>query len=167
MCPRVRLRVLGRLPRAPVRAVAHVSVRSLAVPTPARMFSVRVRGDFGEILADDRWQGYPEQRGELLDFIVANEIEGILWLTGDFHMSTASRVDTPGGVAEEMWEVMVGTGGSFLNIAADLVEPMEQFPVIFAQWCTCLLHLDPGLGVVRVEWVGDDGIVLEAFEISL
>ena len=47
---------------------------------------------FGEVLADDRWQGYPEQRGELLDFIVGNEIEGVLSLTGAFHMSTACRI---------------------------------------------------------------------------
>jgi len=122
---------------------------------------------FGEVLADDRWQGYPDQRGELLDFIVGNEIEGVFSLTGDFHMSTASRVDVPGGVAEELWEIMVGTGGSFLNIAADLVEKTDQFPVIFAEWCTCLLHLDPGMGRVQVEWVGDDGSVLETFELSL
>jgi alkaline phosphatase D len=119
---------------------------------------------FGQAVADDRWQGHPAQRSELLDHVVAHEIEGILWITGDFHMSTASRVDPPGGVAENQWEVMVGTGGSFLNIAAELLEPREQFPVIFAQWCSTLIHLDPGTGQVRVEWVGDDGQIIETFE---
>ena len=82
-------------------------------------------------------------------------------------MSTASRVDPPGGVAENQWEIMVGTGGSFLNIAAELLEPREQFPVIFAQWCSTLIHLDPGTGLARVEWVGDDGQIIEVFEIEL
>jgi len=122
---------------------------------------------FAEALADDRWQGYPEQRREILDHILAHEVEGVLWITGDFHMSTASRIDPPGGAAEELWEIMVGTGGSFLNIAAELLEPREQFPVIFAQWCSTLFHLDPGTGQVRVEWVGDDGSVLDTFEIFL
>jgi len=116
---------------------------------------------FGDALKGDRWQGYPEQRGELLDHIVGGEIEGVLWITGDFHFCTASRVDMPGGVAEEQWEVMVGPGGSTLNIAAMLYEPTEQFPVIFAEWSSTLIHLDPGTGTVVVEWIADDGVVLD------
>jgi hypothetical protein len=67
----------------------------------------------------------------------------------------------PGGVAEEQWEVMVGPGGSTLNIAAMLYEPTEQFPVIFAEWSSTLIHLDPGTGTVVVEWIADDGVVLD------
>jgi alkaline phosphatase D len=122
---------------------------------------------FGNALKADRWQGYPGQRGELLDHIVGGEISGVLWITGDFHFGTASRVDPSGGVAFDQWEVMVGPGGSTLNIGAMLVEPSEQFPVIFAEWSSNLIHLDPGTGQVVVEWVGDDGAVIERMDLQL
>ena len=122
---------------------------------------------FAQALVRDRWQGYPEQRSEILDHIVANAVEGVLWITGDFHMCTASRIDPLEGVAADLWEVMVGPGGSFLNIAAKLVEPSDQFPVIFAEYCSTLIHLDPGTGDVQVEWIGDDGSVLGEIALTL
>jgi len=122
---------------------------------------------FAQALVRDRWQGYPEQRSEILDHIVANAVEGVLWITGDFHMCTASRLDPLEGVAADLWEVMVGPGGSFLNIAAQLVEPNDQFPVIFAEYCSTLIHLDPGTGAVRVEWIGDDGFVMGEIDLEI
>jgi len=122
---------------------------------------------FGEVLMADRWQGYPKQRGEIIDHIVGNAIEGVLWITGDFHFCTASRIDIPDGPAMDQWEVMVGPGGSTLNFAANLLEPSEQFPVIFAEWSSTLIHLDPGTGTVRVEWVGDSGEIWEQFELTI
>lgn len=122
---------------------------------------------FGSAFESDRWQGYPAQRGELLDHIVGNEIEGILWITGDFHFCSASRVDAKDGVGTDQWEIMVGPGGSSLNVVADLVEPSEQFPLLFGAWSSSLIHLDPGTGQVRVQWVGDDGEVVEQFEVQL
>ena len=122
---------------------------------------------FAQALIRDRWQGYPAQRSEILDHIVANDVEGVLWITGDFHMCTASRIDPLEGVAADLWEVMVGPGGSFLNIAAKLVEPNDQFPVIFAEYCSTLIHLDPGTGTVRVEWVADDGSVWDEITLAL
>ena len=122
---------------------------------------------FAQALVRDRWQGYPEQRREILDHIVANDLQGVLWITGDFHMCTASRLDSAEGLASDLWEIMVGPGGSFLNIAAQLVEPSDQFPVIFAEYCSTVIHLDPGTGLVQVEWVGDDGEVIESVEINL
>jgi alkaline phosphatase D len=122
---------------------------------------------FGAALEQDRWQGHPDQRGELLDHIVGNDIDGVLWITGDFHFCSASRVDPEGGVASDQWEIMVGPGGSNLNIVADLIEPSEQFPVLFGARSSNLIHLDPGTGHVRVQWVGDDGEVVEEFEIDI
>ena len=122
---------------------------------------------FGAAFKDDRWQGYPDQRGEILDHIVGNEIEGVLWITGDFHLCTASRIDPEGGVAADLWEIMVGPGGSTINLVADLIEPSEQFPVLFGAWSSNLIHLDPGTGRVMVQWVGDEGEVVEQFELTI
>ena len=70
-------------------------------------------------------------------------------------------------MASDHWEIMVGPGGSNLNIVAELIEPSEQFPLLFGAWSSNLIHLDPGTGQVRVQWVGDDGEVVEQFEIYI
>jgi len=114
----------------------------------------------GDVLDEDRWQGYPDQRHEILSHIEEEALEGILWITGDFHMGTISRVDPLEGLAAERWEVMVGSAGSTPNILASLYDNPEQFPVMFDDWNSALLRLDPGLGEVRVTYLGDDGTVL-------
>ena len=40
---------------------------------------------------EDRWQGYPEQRQELLDFIAESSIENVWFLAGDFHMGPSGE----------------------------------------------------------------------------
>lgn len=122
---------------------------------------------FGPFLERDRWTGYPDQRTEILGHIEVEGIEGVLWITGDFHCCSAARIGLAGELGDGLWEVMVGPGGSMLNIAATYMEPTEQFPVIFAEWTSSLLTLDPGLGTVTIQWVGDDGDALASFEIQL
>jgi len=122
---------------------------------------------FGPFLERDRWTGYPDQRTEILGHIEVEAIEGVLWLTGDFHCCSAARIGLAGELGDGMWEVMVGPGGSMLNIAATYMEPTEQFPVIFAEWTSSLLTLDPGLGTATIQWVGDAGDVLASIDITL
>ena len=122
---------------------------------------------FFGVLLRDRWGGYPTQRAEILSHIEEEHIQGVLWITGDFHFCSASKVGRVGELGESQWEVMVGPGGSTLNIAAKLLDPREQFPVIFAEWTSSLITLDPGLGTAHVTWVGDDGIVLEEITIEV
>jgi len=122
---------------------------------------------FGAVLIADRWGGYPDQRTELLAHIEAEGVGGVLWITGDFHFCCASRVDPPGGMAENQWEVMVGPGGSTPNIAGQLLDPTEQFPVVFAEWSSSQITLDPGNGTAHVEWVSDDGEVLGEITLNL
>jgi alkaline phosphatase D len=114
----------------------------------------------GGTLSEDRWQGYPVQRGEILGHIEEEAIAGVLWLTGDFHMGVISRIDPVGGLAESRWEVLVGAAGSTRNVLASLYDNPEQFPVMFEDWNSVLLRLDPGLGEVTVSFIGDDGAVI-------
>ena len=122
---------------------------------------------FGVFLERDRWSGYPDQRAEILGHIELEAIEGVLWVTGDFHCCSAARIGRAGELADGHWEVMVGPGGSMLNFAASLMQPSEQFPVIFAEWTSSLITLDPGIGIATVEWVGDEGDVLASIDIQL
>ena len=121
----------------------------------------------GEAAADDRWQGYPAQREELLAHITDNAIEGIVWVSGDHHFAMVAHVDPEGGTGWNQWEVLVGPGGSFLNPAADLYVGDPQYPVMFATWNFTRFTCDPGTGSVRVEFVGDDGTILEEMSLQV
>ena len=120
------------------------------------------RDIFFGVEAEDRWEGYPDQRSEILGHIADEEITGVLWIAGDVHLAAVCNVDIPGegGPAADQWEVIAGPSGSFLNIVADLVEPTEQYPVLFAVWNHTRFTCDPGLGTIHVEFIDDAGEVI-------
>ena len=122
---------------------------------------------FGIIAYEDRWQGFPVQREEILAHIAESGIEGVLWVAGDLHYASANKIDPVGGTAAEAWEVMAGPSGSILNIGAGLFAGDEQFPVIFDAWNCTRFECDPGTGTVHVSWVGDDGSVLDEIVLEL
>lgn len=63
----------------------------------------------GDALAEDRWQGYPTQRDEILSYITDNTITGVLWLSGDVHHAMINHPDAPGeGPGDQQWEVAAG-----------------------------------------------------------
>ena len=119
---------------------------------------------FGDSLLEDRWSGFPEQREEILTFIEAEGIGGILWIAGDLHYGQVGRVGIPGELADGQWEVLVGPAGSFRNPLPGLIvegpnypqfEP--QFPVLQSEWTVTVFELDPFAGTVRALFLGDEG----------
>ena len=44
----------------------------------------------------DKWRDFPAEYQELMDFLAANKISGVLFLTGDRHHSEIIKVDRPG-----------------------------------------------------------------------
>ncbi len=115
----------------------------------------------GTIFAEDRWQGYPEQRSEILSFIAEQYITGVLWVTGDFHLGGVGLVDLEGGVAEDEWEVMTGPSGSPINPMAEYLSPTERFPSIVDTWNYTYFEADPGTGTVIVRFIDDDGDIID------
>jgi len=118
----------------------------------------------GTAAADDRWQGWPTSRDEILSFIDDNQVTGVLWLSGDVHFAMVASVGIPGSgdPGEHQWEVAAGPGGSTNNIAADLYEnDFSHYLTMFSDWNTVMLTFDPGLGTVTVEYLGDDGGTLD------
>jgi alkaline phosphatase D len=59
-------------------------------------FSGTVIGPFS---TDDRWQGYPTQRTEILQHIANAGIGGVLWVAGDVHFGAVGKVDPAGGTS--------------------------------------------------------------------
>ncbi|MFN3201568.1 MAG: alkaline phosphatase D family protein [Bradymonadia bacterium] len=124
--------------------------------------------------ADDRWQGYAAQRDELLDFITGEDggagVEGVWFLSGDFHLGVVSAVDAEGPRAG-IREILAGPGGSITNplgllpernpeLAAEFFPP-EQFEYVSAAKASTVLTFDPEAGTVRVHFVeGETGETL-------
>lgn len=50
----------------------------------------------------DRWGGYPKERDEILAAIVANDIQGVVFLSGDVHYAAVASVPGGNGIKEFM-----------------------------------------------------------------
>lgn len=124
-------------------------------------------GIMSYVYEEDRWQGFPEPREEILSYIRDQGITGVLWIAGDHHFGMISTVDPPGGTAADQWEVLVGPSGSTINPVAALKEPDEQYQVLVAAWNYTRFRLDPGLGTVEVSFIGDDGAEIASKVLSL
>jgi alkaline phosphatase D len=116
-------------------------------------------GDFG---AEDRWQGFPAQRTEILSHIEDNSVSGVLWLAGDLHVGGLGKVDPAGSVAENQWEVLAGPAGSAINFAAGFISPNERLPIIMDEHNSTLFEVDPDASTITVSFIGDSGEVVRA-----
>lgn len=114
----------------------------------------------GDVEANDRWQGYPVQRSEILSFIAEQQIGGILWLSGDFHLGALGKVDVAGGPAAEQYEVLCGPSGSPINPYINLIDPTERVPHILGQHNCVFFEADPAAGTVLVRFIDDAGAIL-------
>jgi alkaline phosphatase D len=115
----------------------------------------------GNLMADDRWQGFPQQRDEILSFILDEGIDGVVWISGDFHLGAVALVDPVGGVADDQWEILTGPSGSSINPAVYLFQANERYPVILGQFNYTHFEADPVAGTLLVRFVGDDGSTLD------
>jgi alkaline phosphatase D len=115
----------------------------------------------------DRWDGYPEDRARILQYLHDHAIPGVLWVTGDVHFASVAHVDAAGGVAESAWEVFVGPAGSPPNVLVDLFEENDQYTWLSSAWNWTRFTCEPGAGTILVEHVGEDGGVLNAVTLTL
>lgn len=114
----------------------------------------------GEVEAIDRWQGFPEQRVEILSHIEDNAIEGVLWLSGDFHFGLVAQVSPSGSVGDSLMEILNGPTGSFINIMGELMVPTDQYQDAVATWTYTKYTCNPQTGEVQVQFIDDAGTVL-------
>ncbi len=107
------------------------------------------------LAADDRWEGYAAQRTEILDFIVAEGISGVWWLSGDFHFGTSGTLEKTGPYAG-MREVLWGPSGQRPNVLYPLID-MAQWDFSTGDSNVTVLKADPVKNEMTVTFVGGNG----------
>ena len=111
----------------------------------------------------DRWEAYAAQRTRILQYIDDQQIEGVLWLSGDFHLAFISKVSTSGAGMNQR-EVLCGPGGQSPNaLLSSLVGPQFSYKTGTNNYTT--LRFDPAVGEVRVSYIDGSGTAFhtEAF----
>ena len=114
-----------------------------------------------DVAAGDRWEGYPEQRNEVLAHINDNNIENVWFLSGDFHVTFVSRLEPNGDdLASRTREIAI-TGGNenpIPEFLAGLNPPQFDYGRHKARGC--LITFDPMSNAVNVRFIdpetGDD-----------
>lgn len=106
----------------------------------------------------DGWTKYPAARREILEHVDDNGLEGVVWLSGDFHLGSVGRVSSS-GAGQNTLEVLAGPGGQTSNYGYTLLDA-PQF-----DWATgdnnyVALHLDPSRRELRTVFHDGSGAVL-------
>ena len=96
----------------------------------------------------DRWEAYGKQRTEILSYIDDNNIEGVVWLSGDFHLAFIANVSTSGAGANQR-EILAGPGGQSPNALVPTLQP-PQFSFATGTNNYTTLELDPAKRMVTV-----------------
>lgn len=105
----------------------------------------------------DRWEGYPSQRAELLDHLQANDVRGVLFVCGDFHICFLGRVEAAAaGALASVYEVGV-TGGNTRPTGDALADmALAQFPFAATNPHATLVSLDPVARTATVSFLDKD-----------
>lgn len=109
----------------------------------------------------DRWAGYPAQREALLDHAVAHGVRNLWFLSGDFHLGAAWRVEAS-GPRSAYWEVLCGPGGANRSRRMEIAQSSPQAHGVFFPegriahandgWASTVLTFDPEADAVRVQF---------------
>lgn len=109
-----------------------------------------------DLAAFDRWEGYPDQRNELLEFIQTELVTNVWFLAGDFHTCFVSRIEPSGGLTANTWEIAVTSGNS--NPLPDIATGFSgaQFDYGVTVPRGCILLFDPEANAVNVRFIDPD-----------
>ncbi len=111
--------------------------------------------------ADDRWDGHPGPRAEILRHITSQGVRGVLWVSGDFHWGALARVGAePGDDGYDQREVFTGPGGSTINPLAYLVGEGGQYEAVVTERNYVRIEADPEAGTLTLAFVSGAGEVV-------
>ncbi len=111
------------------------------------------------ITAINRWQGYRAQREEILRHIDDGQINGVLWLSGDFHLGSVAKISKT-GPGSTSYEVLAGPGAQAPNPFLSSVQHDALFEFATGEMNYVALHLDPLRALAHVVFHRGDGSVL-------
>jgi alkaline phosphatase D len=96
-----------------------------------------------DFVANDRWEGYPAARNDILSHVDNAGITGVLWVAGDFHLASSGRV-SPSGVGRNAIEVLAGPGAQVANPLWVTLIGNPQFDTLTPTNNYTRIALDPG-----------------------
>jgi alkaline phosphatase D len=105
----------------------------------------------------DKWEGYPAQRDEILDFVQNGALKGVWWLSGDLHFGSVGGIGTS-GPRLQMHEVLMGPGGTNAR-SVDL--PPAQFDKMISEKNYTVFRADPVSRKLTVEFIGANGSIFK------
>jgi alkaline phosphatase D len=71
----------------------------------------------------DRWDGYPEERKEILNFITQRKLTGVVFLSADLHYAAITRLPDAGGLKD----ITAGPLAAPLNRIANGADPAFEY----------------------------------------
>ena len=93
----------------------------------------------------DRWDGYPKERAELLRFITANNIRGVVFLSADLHYAAVIKIPRTKGIKEIAAGPLAAPMNVITNSAASRFEYFSNQTFNFAK-----VTVDPKLDPAQV-----------------
>lgn len=103
------------------------------------------------------------QRTELLTYIDDMALEGVLWISGDFHLASRGRVSPAGEPGGNQVELLCGPGAQIGNPLAWSLGG-DQFDWASTTNNYTALELEPDRGIVRALWTDGSGDTFEVAE---
>lgn len=117
----------------------------------------------------DSWAVFEEEREEIFDFIMANDIGGVVLLSGDVHRAEVRRLRDKTAASYELWEL---TSSPFAHNNSGCKTSPQPDTVAF---CAAkdryfnLLHIDTGAAVPQIihEVLDEEGTILHTQKLTL
>ena len=130
------------------RARFKLVVNSVPISTFPQIFQGSIK---------DRWETFPEAREELLSFIEGNELPGVLFLAGDFHLAMIGRASLYGPGSRTL-EVLAGPGAQIGHPFASWLKG-KQYDWASSTNNVAALHFDPAKDQVHIRYHDDQNRV--------
>jgi phosphodiesterase/alkaline phosphatase D-like protein len=121
----------------------------------------------------DRWEAWTAERNEILDFIEANSIPNVIWLSTDFHtiLFSPERLDT--AMTHFIPELVAGSIGEntlFRELPPSVVGLLPTVPSIITQvsefeldrYNAALVTIDPAAGTAAFEFKDRSGLTIHS-----
>ncbi len=122
--------------------------------------------DFGfSAFNGDGWLSYPQQRTEVLGWIDNENIDGVLWVSGDHHFASVGRVSAS-GVGSQALEILAGPAAQGPNPVWQVLRPPRwDYATGTNNYVT--IALDPMTKIARLAFHNGSGVELFAKDYTL